>query len=206
MYFLSIQLLKELLQSSHVTHILSPFLLIAFSLYNLFDFFFFFFLQFFILKRSNNFFTVEIINNICPWHSIFNLFNHKSFFRQILSGIFCKIVFLFQYSYMIMNVKFRIFLIIFFVKVNICAWLYISSMYLLTMSAKSSIYTFWYWSHISIIFLRVPINISATTDFLCVLNTFLYYYPVTLISLIYCEIFLQYSSNSISTIFCLVCD
>ena len=45
--------------------------------------FFIFFLQFFFVKRSNNFFTVKITNNICSRHSILNFFNHKNFFWPI---------------------------------------------------------------------------------------------------------------------------
>ena len=46
------------------------------------------FLQFFFVKRSSNFFTLEITNKICPRDSIFNFLNHKHFFRPIQSVTF----------------------------------------------------------------------------------------------------------------------
>ena len=84
------------------------------------------FLQFFFVKCSNNYFVVKITNNIYPRNSFLNFFNHKNFFRPISKITFCKNVLKFWYSYMITNFKFRIFLIIFFIKVNICALLYIN--------------------------------------------------------------------------------
>ena len=87
MLFLSIQLLKKLLYPFHLRYSLSPFLLIAFLVLS---FLFFFFLQFFFVKRSNSFFSVRIINNICPWHSMLNFFNHIIFFRPIWNIPFAK--------------------------------------------------------------------------------------------------------------------
>ena len=106
-------------------------------------------------------------------HSVFNSFNYKNFFRPIWSVN--KSFFIFRYSYMITNFKFRIFLIIFFVKVNICAWLYINRLlivqlflYLLAMSSNLLIYTFFDIEvmYFQILFFKVLANLSATTDFL----------------------------------------
>ena len=48
---------------------------ISFSLYYFFNskLFLICFLQFIFVKRSNNFFTFQITNNICPWNSVFNI-------------------------------------------------------------------------------------------------------------------------------------
>ena len=53
-------------------------------------------LQFLFVKRSNNFLTIEIFFYISQQQSIFNFFNHKSFFRLVWSVIFCKNVFIFE--------------------------------------------------------------------------------------------------------------
>ena len=87
------------------------------------------FLKFFFVKCFNNFFTVKIINNICTRNSIFNFFNHKLFFWPIWNIDFCKNIFIFWYSYMITNFKFRTFFIILFIKVNIYACLYINRLH-----------------------------------------------------------------------------
>ena len=55
-------------------------------------------LQFFFIKCSNNFFTIEIINNICPWNYIFNFFNYKNLFRTICYISFSKNIFVFRNS------------------------------------------------------------------------------------------------------------
>ena len=68
-------------------------------------------LQFFFRKCSRNFFTIKMINDICPWNCIFNFFNHKNVFRQIWSIACSKNVFVFRYSHMITNFKFRILLL-----------------------------------------------------------------------------------------------
>ena len=120
-----------------------------FSYYS--KFFYICFLQFFFVKRSKNFFTIEITNDICPQHNIFNFCNVKHFFWPTWNTAFCKNVFLFRYSYMITNFKFRTFLTTFFIKVNIYA--YISAVFILmvlwyvllsliTMSSNLSIDTF----------------------------------------------------------------
>ena len=112
----------------------------------------------------------------------FNFFN-KYFFRPIWNIDFSKNVFLFWYSSIISNFKFRTFLIIYlFIKVNIYAWLYINrllfncsmifiSAFINYIILFINIHIFWYWSHMLIIlFFKVLINLSTTTDFpsLCV--------------------------------------
>ena len=46
-------------------------------------------------------------------------FNHRDFFRQYWSVAFCKNVFNFRYSHMITSLRFMIFIILFYTKVNI---------------------------------------------------------------------------------------
>ena len=58
-------------------------------------------LQFFSIKCSNNFLTIEIINNICPRNCIFNFFNYKNFFRPIWCVSFSKNIFVFGNSYIL---------------------------------------------------------------------------------------------------------
>ena len=130
------------------------------------------------MKRCNNFFAIRIANNICPRNNIFNFFYHKNFARSIWHVTFCKNVVVFQYFYMITNFKFKIFFIILFIKVNVSARLYINIysfilivlrylwLYLLTISSNLSIYILLHIEviYLQILFFRVLINLSATTD------------------------------------------
>ena len=100
--------------------------MITFSTLN---FFWFAFLQFFFLTRSNDFFTTKITNNICPRRSFFNFFNHENFLRPIWSVIFCKNIVIFSYSYMLTNRTFRVFIFVFYTKINISARLYINRLH-----------------------------------------------------------------------------
>ena len=77
-------------------------------------------LQLFFIKCSNNFFTIKIINNICPWNCIFNFTNNKNFFRPIWHVSFSKNIFIFRNSYVIINFKFWIFIVNFFFEINLC--------------------------------------------------------------------------------------
>ena len=112
MPFLSIQVLKK--------NIAFPFNMqfITFLFNYLFnsELFLICFFLFFLMKSSNNIFTVKMTNKWCPRHSAFNSRNHKIFFRPIWSVSFCKDVFILWYSYMITNFKVKIFLVIFFSK------------------------------------------------------------------------------------------
>ena len=80
----------------------------------------------FFVKYSTNLFSIRIVNNICPWHSIFNFLTHKNFFRPIWSVTFWKNIFIVQYSNKMANFKIWIFIINFFTRVNICVLFYIS--------------------------------------------------------------------------------
>ena len=105
------------------------------------------FAQSFFVKSSKNFFSIKITNKICPRHSIFNFCNRKNFFRAIWNVIFSKNIFMFWYSKIKTNFTFRSFLIIFFIKVKIYAWLYTIllwyiSLYLFTTSSNLSMYQF----------------------------------------------------------------
>ena len=75
--FLLIHILNELLYPFHLEYNISPFLLITFSIL------FYFFFSFLFINRSNNFFSIKIISEICPWLNILNICNHKNFFRPI---------------------------------------------------------------------------------------------------------------------------
>ena len=66
----------------------------------------------FFVKCFNNFKTFKI--TLIPQNSIFNFCNHKTFFKPIWNITFSKNVFIFWYSYMITNFKFRIFFVILF--------------------------------------------------------------------------------------------
>ena len=127
-----------------MTYNLWPFLLITIFILN---FVWFVLCNSFFVKLSNNFFTFKITNKICTGHSIFNVFNHKNFFGPIWNVNFCKNGFIFWYSYMIANLKLRIFIVIFIVldftsKDFILIVLSYALLYLLTISGNSSIYTF----------------------------------------------------------------
>ena len=110
MTFLSIQLLKELLQRFHLAYSLSLF----FKYFFYPNFFLFDFCNSFFVKRFKSIFSVKITNNTCPRHSAFNSFNHKYFFRPIWNVVYWKNVFIFWYSNNTTNFKFSIFFITFF--------------------------------------------------------------------------------------------
>ena len=106
---------------------------------------------------------------------------------------------------MITSLEFRICLIIFFVKVNICVWLYINRAHFdcamiciivcITISSNLSIHTFFdnEVKYLYILVVKLLIHLSVATYFLCyVLNTLLYHYHATMISLIYCKIHCLY--------------
>ena len=78
------------------------------------------FLQFLFITLSNKFFTIKVFYYLCPRHSIssFPNLNHKNIFRQFWSVTFCKNFF---YIFLHGNFKFRIFIIVFYIKVNIYA-------------------------------------------------------------------------------------
>ena len=80
------------------------------------------FSQLFFVKSSINFFSVMILYNICPRNSIFYFFHYKKFFRSNWSVTFCKNIFIYWYSNNITNFKFRIFIINFVTRVNICVF------------------------------------------------------------------------------------
>ena len=68
----------------------------------------------FVLKRSNDFFTIKITNNIYLWNSIFNFLDQKNLFRLIFSAVSRKSIFVFWYSHMIANFKFKIFIVLYY--------------------------------------------------------------------------------------------
>ena len=151
-----------------MTYSLSPFLFINFSTLNSFWFHFF---AIFFIKLSNNFFIFKITKNIRPWYKILNILIPKMS-DKIGTLPFAKSIFIFRYFQMISNFKFRTFFIILFIKINMYAWLYINRfngsiiciVVFVTMSSLT-LQSFWYWSYIFINFIKVLINISATTDF-----------------------------------------
>ena len=132
--------------SFHLAYGLSPFLLITFSIQILLDLFF----ATLLCKKV----SVKIIDEICPQHSVFNIFKIKNFLGPTWSVTFCKNNFKFWCSCVVSNIIFRIFISILFAKLNKCLWFYntrlhfSSSMICIVvffsqfMSANSSIYTF----------------------------------------------------------------
>ena len=89
---------------------------------------------FFFLKRSSNFSPQHSTvfprhSTACLRHSIFNFFDHQMFFTPIWNATFCKNIFIFWYSYMITNFKFRTFFIILITKLEIFVWLYINRLH-----------------------------------------------------------------------------
>ena len=117
-------------------------------------------LQFFYLKCFNNYFSIKVFYYICWWNSLFNFFNHKNFARPSWGIVFYKNVFIFWYSYVITNLKFRNFFIIFYTKINICAWLYINRLHFNGSMICTVLFTYYiikfislhilgYWSKIS---------------------------------------------------------
>ena len=85
---------------------------------------------------------------IRPWNCIFNPANNKTFFWPTWSIYFRKSVFVFWYSYMITNFKFRIFFVRTNISLDVTSIGFISivlwkmSLYLLTKSSKTSKQTF----------------------------------------------------------------
>ena len=144
MSFLSIQLLKDLSQPSHLTYTLLPFLFIIFSTLNSFRFF----LCFFFIKRCNNFFPFKITNHISSRHSVFNFFNHKNVFRPIWNIAFGKVVFVFWHSQNITNFISLIYLLELIYVFDftstgfILIVLWYVLLHLVTISFNLSIYTF----------------------------------------------------------------
>ena len=113
---------------------------------------------------------------ICPWSSVFNFFNHKNYFRRIWNIAFYKNVLIFWYSNNITSFKSRILIINFFTKFDICAWFYVNRfsfnfamvcIIISTISSNLSIYTFFDIEvmYLEIIFIKVLINFSTTTDY-----------------------------------------
>ena len=139
----------------YLTYSFSRFFLITFLILNSF---WFGFCNSFFVKRSDNFLSIKVTNNIRPWHCIFNFFNHKKLFRSI-----CKSKFIFSYFSIIINFKFRISVINFFTRVNICVSFYIKKfhfncammciiVFINYIILFININFFWNWSHIYIDF------------------------------------------------------
>ena len=116
--FLSIQLLSELSWSFRLIYDLPPFVFIILSTLN--SVWFAFFQLFFIKHLYNCFFSMKDFCCICPWQSTFDISNNKN---TSWSVPFCKNSFIFWYYHAIF--KFRIVIIIFNFKVNICTQLYV---------------------------------------------------------------------------------
>ena len=84
----------------HLTYSLLAFHLIFFSIL---DSFRLVFCNSFLIKCSNNFFTIEISNETCLWYIIFYFFNHKDFLGAISSVVLHKNTFVFWYCCIINN-------------------------------------------------------------------------------------------------------
>ena len=146
-----------------------------------------FFLKLLFVKGSNNIFTVIINNNICPWHSAFDFFNYKIFFRIIWKTTFFKNVFIFWYpnGSKILNLGpsllFSLLKTIYVFDfrstdfILIVLWYVVYHLFNYSQFIKTHVFG------IEVIYSRIflfkaLINISATTNLLgCVLNKFLYH-------------------------------
>ena len=177
----------------------------TFSLYYFFSskLFLVCFLQFFFVKRSNNFFTITITNNICPRHIVFNFFNHKIFLEQICNRTFCQKVFIFWYPNNITNFKFRIFIVQFFTRVNICAWFYFKRLrfncVMIDFTSRGSILIV-SW-HVLLYLVTISSNLSTYTFLM--LDLYTYKFCSLRFSQIFQQqqIFLNYSFLHISMLF-----
>ena len=119
----------------------------------------------------------------CFW-----LFIQKYFFWPIWNIAFCKNIFIFRYSYIITNFKFRNLLIIFFISKSILVHYFTSAgfilmvlwyalLYLLTKSSNLSIYKFfWYWSHVFINFILQGSNNSLANNRFSLVMYWIYFY------------------------------
>ena len=100
-------------------YILLPFRLITFSIPN-----YFWIVLFNSFSYKAPIISFKISYEICIQNSIFNFFNNKNLFKTIWTVIFFKNNSRFWYSYIITNIKFRVFIIAFFIKVNMFLILY----------------------------------------------------------------------------------
>ena len=163
------------------------------------------FVQFFSIKCPKTFSPLRSLIT-CPRPSILNFFNNKSFCKPIWNVIFCKNILIFCYSDKIANFRFRIFIINFFIKVNIHVGIYISrlhfscsmTMYCCIYQLFHLIYQYTHFSdtevmYLLILSLKVLINLSKQQIFLHYsLNTFICHYTAKMISLIYFKIQILY--------------
>ena len=124
------------------------------------------FFQFFFVQCSNNFFSIKIINNISIWHSIFNFFNHKNFFRPIWN-VTSPILNL--GSLLLISLLESIYVFHFTSAGFILFDIWYLLLYLLTISSNLSIYKFfWNWGHAFINFISLMISlISCKIHYIC---------------------------------------
>ena len=83
-------------------------------------------LQLSFIKCSNNFLTIEITNNICPWYSIFYFFHYENVRRKIWCIAY---IFYFSFYHLIRNFEFNPFIIILNTILNIQTWTNIGRLY-----------------------------------------------------------------------------
>ena len=79
----------------------------------------------YLIKCSNNFFTVEINTIIWPWYNIFYFFDHKNVFWPIWRGVFFKNIF--KFFPWLSTLNSRIFVIMLNSMVKIRTWINIGS-------------------------------------------------------------------------------
>ena len=164
-------------------------------------------MQFFLIKHSNNFFSIKFFLYICQRykrHSISYFFKCKTFFRIIWSVIVSKNVFFILISlhgdqlqvynppdYFIYQSQYLCLHLYDLLSTGfVLIGLWYVLLYLLTISSNLSIYTFCDMEDIKILwYFMVLKNQSAATYFsYYVLNACLYHYLATMISLSYCRI------------------
>ena len=132
----------------------------------------------------NNFFTVEITNNVCQWYDVICFLDHKDFLRRNWNVTLCEDILVFCYSYRVINFAFRIFAIMLNTIFHICAWLKITrfrvflGFFLICFAVFINYFISFSKAHIFCyrviclkkFFFNVLINLWATIDFpsLCV--------------------------------------
>ena len=168
-------------------------------------------LEFFFIKGSKNFFTGKIANNINPWKSIFNFFNHETSSAKFGAWPFVKMFLYFDILTWSPNSNIRSLLsfcssktiyVLDFISTDfflVVLWYvlfcYIHELYYLIYQ-----YTQLFISKLYILFFKVLINLSTITDFpsLCV-ECISISLSWRMASLIYCKFYYLYWPK-----FCLV--
>ena len=140
-------------------------------------------------KRSNNFITIKITNNVCQQISIFNFFNHKNFFTPVWNVIFCKNVFNFDillwsptlnlgssFSFSLLKSIYVLYISrLHFNCAMICIVVFIKYV-----SYFINIHIVWYWGHIFIDSVLSGFNKSSSNNRFPLIMCWIHFYIITL--------------------------